>query len=93
MSMFHSSESDRPSFSKMRLIEQAMKTLKQSVSEHLECETRLDRLYLGRQQTWLSQFNQLRLRVEALDASISPWITEKTNAPRLAVVSHHEDMG
>ena len=72
--MPHSSESDCPSFSNLRLVEQAMNSLKQSVMAHLESETRLERIYLGWQQKWISQFNQLRMQIEAVEARISPWL-------------------
>ena len=87
------SESDFPSTSHICLIEQALNTLKHTVSAHLECETRLEQLYLGWQQSWLSQFSQLHVQIEALEARISPWINETGHSPRLAVVSHHDDVG
>lgn len=90
--MLQSSESDCPSFSNIRLVEQAMNSLKQTVMAHLESETRLERIYLGWQQKWLSQFDQLRMQVEALESRISPWLVDSSEGPRLAVVSHHEDV-
>ena len=90
--MLQSSDSEFSSFPKFRLIEEAMSSLKKSVSAHLECETRLERLYLGWQQKWLSQFNQLRMQIETLEARISPWMSDPADGPRLAVVSHHEDV-
>lgn len=90
--MLLSSESESSSFLNARLIEQALHTLKQNIAAHLECETRLERLYLGWQHTWSSQIHQLRMQIEALEARLSPWITDGTEPPRLAVVSQHEDV-
>lgn len=89
--MFYSSESDCSSFPNVRLIEQALKTLKQSVSTHLEHETRLERLCQGWHQNWLSQCDQLRLRIETLEARLAPWMTERADGPRLAVISQQEE--
>lgn len=91
--MLQSSESDFSSIPNSCLLEQAMYALKQTVSAHLECESRLERLYLGWQQRWFSQFSQIRMQIEALESRISPWINEASHAPRLAVVSHQEDVG
>ena len=86
--MFHPTESDSPIPQNMRLIEQALKTLKQNVSDH---ETRLERLSLNWHQTWLSQCEQLRNRIDTLEARLSPWMAERPDGPRLAVISHQED--
>ncbi len=90
--MSYSTESDCSSFPNVRLIEQALKTLKQSISTHLEQETRLERLCLGWQQSWLSQFEQLRTRVEKLEARLAPWMTDHVEGPRLALMLHQEEV-
>ena len=90
--MFHSTKSELMDFPNVRLIEQAIKTLKQSVLSHLERETRLERLCLGWQQKWLSQCEQLRIRIESLEAQLAPWMTDRADGPRLAVISRHEDV-
>ncbi len=90
--MFYSTESDRPSFSTVHLIDQALTTLKQSVATQLEQETRLERLCLGWQKSWLSQCEQLRVRIEMLEARLAPWMTDNAEGPRLALVSHNDDV-
>ena len=89
--MSSSSESDYSSYPNLCLIEQALRTLKQSVSNHLEHENRLERLCQTWQETWSTQCEQLRLRLETLEARLAPWMTEQVGGPRLAVVSHQED--
>ena len=74
-----------------QLIEQAIKTLKQSVASHLEQETRLERMCRGWQQKWMTQCEQLRNRIETLEAQLMPWMTERAEGPRLAVISRSED--
>ena len=90
--MFYSTESDFPSFPNVRLIDQALKTLKNSVSTHLEHEARLERICSGWHQNWLSQFEQLRVRIENLEARLSPWMTERPDGPRLAMIPAHEEV-
>ena len=89
--MFPSIESELPSMANVRLIEQAMKSLKQNVAIHLERESRLERFYMGWQQKWLLQCEQLRVRIESLEAQLSPWMVDQTEGPRLALVSHPEE--
>lgn len=89
--MSHSTESDCSTFSNVRLIEQALKALKQSSAVHLEQDQRLERLYCGWQQKWLTQFDQLRIQIEMLEARLSPWMTDHSRGPRLAVISQQED--
>ena len=84
-------ESDCPTFPNVRLIEQALKSLKQSVASHVELESRLQRLCAEWQQTWMLQCNQLRRRIDTLEAHLAPWMTERAEGPRLAVISQHED--
>lgn len=90
--MFYSTESACPSFPNVRLIEQALSTLKNSVSTHLEQEARLDRLCSGWSQNWMSQFEQLRHRIDELEARLSPWMVEPADGPRLAMIPHHEEV-
>lgn len=87
--MFHTT-SDATHFPNVRLIEQALRTLKQSVETHLEQETRLERLCRGWQQNWLAQSEQLRNRIDKLEAQLAPWMARE-DGPRLSLVSHKED--
>jgi hypothetical protein len=89
--MFVPNETDGSSFPNVRLIEQAFKTLKQSVVAHVDHESRLQRLCLGWQQKWMSQCEELRIRIENLEARLAPWITEQREGPRLAVVSRNDE--
>ena len=91
--MFQATESDFPTHSNINLVGQALKNLKHSVSMHLEQETRLETLCLFWQQKWLSQCEQLRNRIDSLEAQLAPWMTEPIDGPRLAVISHHEEIG
>lgn len=92
MLMSHSTESESSSLLNVDQIEQAIRTLKKSVSSHLECETRLERLCVGWQKKWLSQCEQLRIRIDSLEAQLAPWIAQPADGPRLAVVSRHEEV-
>ena len=51
----------------VRLIEQAIRTLKQSVEAHIEYESRLKRMCSIWQENWFSQCDQLRNRIELLE--------------------------
>lgn len=90
--MYYSTESECPSLPKLHLIEQALNSLKQSVQAHLDQESRLERLCLGWHQNWQMQLEQLRMRIEALEARLSPWMIERGEGPRLAMINHHEDV-
>lgn len=90
--MSYSTESECPSFPNLHLIEQALHSLKQSVSAHLEQESRLERLCMGWHQNWLTQFEQLRMRIDALEARLTPWMVERGDGPRLAMIAHHEEV-
>jgi hypothetical protein len=89
--MFVPTESQGPSFSKIRLIDQAIKRMKQNLVAHLEQESRLHHLFAVGQEKWLTQFEQLRNRIELLEARISPWMTEPADRPRLAVIPQQEE--
>ena len=89
--MFVPTETHDPSFSKIRLIDQAIKTIKQNLLAHLEQESRLHRIFTFGQEKWLSQCEQLRNRIELLEARISPWMTEPAERPRLAVIPLQEE--
>ena len=78
-------------FPDARLIEQALRTLKQSVQVQVETESRLQRLCTAWQGNWSTQCNQLQNRIEMLEARLAPWIADVTEGPRLAVISQHED--
>lgn len=89
--MFHSTESDSPSLPNVRHLEQALGSLMQSVTSHFDRESRLERFSLGWQQKWFTQFEQLRSRIDALEAQLAPWMTDRNEGPRLAVVPQSED--
>ena len=89
--MFVPTESHGPSFSKIRLIDQAIKGVKQNLVAHLEKESRLHHLFAVGQEKWLAQCEQLRSRIELLEARISPWMTEPADRPRLAVIPRQEE--
>jgi hypothetical protein len=48
-------------------------------------------LYLGWQQKWSSHCDQLRTQIETLETRLSPWMFERSEGPRLAVISQHEE--
>ena len=73
--MFVPTESHCPSLSKIRLIDQAIK----------------HRLFAVGQEKWLSQCEQLRSRIDLLEARISPWMTEPADRPRLAVIPRQDE--
>ena len=52
--MFVPTESHCPSLSKIRLIDQAIKHMKQNLVAHLEHESRLHRLFAVGQENWSS---------------------------------------
>ncbi len=89
--MFVPTESHCPSLSKIRLIDQAIKHMKQNLVAHLEHESRLHRLFAVGQEKWLSQCEQLRSRIDLLEARISPWMTEPADRPRLAVIPRQDE--
>ena len=84
-------ENSLMTFPDARLIEQALRTLKQSVQVQVETESRLQRLCTAWQGNWSTQCNQLHSRIEMLEARLAPWIADVTEGPRLAVISQHED--
>ena len=90
--MFYSTESDCPSYPNLHIVEQALRTLKQTISSHLEHQARLEKFCSGWQQNWLQQFDQLRIRIETLEARIAPWMTDRAEGPRLAMIPQHEDV-
>ena len=89
--MFVPTDSQGPSFSKIRLIDQAIKRMKQNLAAHLEQESRLHSLFAVGQEKWLTQCEQLRNRIDLLEARISPWMTEPVDRPRLAVIPQQEE--
>ena len=56
-----------------------------------EAESRLHRLFAVGQEKWLSQCEQLRSRIDLLEARISPWMTEPADRPRLAVIPRQDE--
>lgn len=89
--MFVLTESDRPAFSNVRLIEQAVTRMKQSIAQQFERESRMQRLFNSSHEKWMAQSEQLRTRIETLEARLAPWMTEQFEGPRLALVAHQED--
>lgn len=90
--MFHSTDPNHTSFPNVRLIEQALKSLKNNLSVHFEQEARLEQLFSGRMQNWTTQFEQLRHRIEELEARLSPWMVEPADGPRLAMIAPQEEV-
>ncbi|WP_397568716.1 hypothetical protein [Schlesneria sp. T3-172] len=88
--MFALTESDRTNFSNVRLIEQAVTRMKQTVAQQFERESQMQRLFTTSHERWMSQYDQLRSRIETLEARLAPWMTERVEGPRLAVVDHEE---
>lgn len=66
--MFVPPHSDRPSFPSVQHMERALLRLKQGVSTHLERESQLHQMFAACQEKWLAQIDQLRLRIEMLEA-------------------------
>ena len=89
--MFVPTTSDRPAFPHVQQVEQALSNLRQRVTVHVERESRLHQLFAVCQERWLSQFEQLRNRIEMLEARLAPWMTDRDEGPRLAVVPTQED--
>ena len=89
--MQSSIESDRPSPSTLHLVDLALQMLKVNVEKQIEQGIRLDRLYQGWHQSWLSQYEQLRGRIETLESRMAPWINERASSPQLCLISQQED--
>jgi hypothetical protein len=89
--MFVPTHSECPAFPTVRRMEFALARLKKGVSAHVEQESQFHRMFATCQEKWLSQFEQLRARIEALEARLAPWMTDREAGPRLAVVPPHED--
>lgn len=89
--MFVPPHSDRPSFPSVQHMERALLRLKQGVSTHLERESQLHQMFAACQEKWLAQIDQLRLRIEMLEARLAPWMTDASTGPRLSVVPQQED--
>ncbi len=89
--MRFSSESDRPSPTTLQLVDMALQMLKQNVEQNIEQGMRLERLYVGWRQSWQSQYDQLRNRIETLETRIAPWVVEQVQGPQLSLISHQDD--
>jgi hypothetical protein len=89
--MFVPTTSDSPAFPSVHRMQQALSRLKRGVASHVEHESRLHKLFAVCQEKWLSQFEQLRTRIETLEARLAPWMTDRDEGPRLAVVPPQED--
>ena len=90
--MLVSSDSEYLNLPNVRLIEQALKNLKRCVSEHFEQEARFERVCVQWHQDWRSQFEQLRARIDGLEARLAPWMIEPTEGPRLARLAPQEEV-
>lgn len=89
--MFVPSDSRVPMMSSLQHMEQAVSRLMRGVATHIDRETRLTRMFAACQDQWMSQFEDLRSRIEALEARLAPWIRDQEDGPRLAVVSTESD--
>lgn len=89
--MFVPTHSDCPAFPNVRQMENALLRLKQGVATQVERESQLHRLFATCQEKWLAQFEQLRTRIDALEARLAPWMTDADAGPRLTVVPTQED--
>lgn len=69
--------------------EMALRSLKQTVTSHIDRETRLCHVYGEWQETCLTRTEQLRQQVAELQARLAPWMP-RGESPRLAVVSRTE---
>lgn len=90
--MLSSSHPDNLSLPNVRLIEQALKNLKRCVSEHFEQEARFERVCVQWHQDWRMQFEQLRSRIDGLEARLAPWMIDHTEGPRLARLAPQEEV-
>ncbi len=70
--------------------EQALRALKQNVTNHIDRESRLCRVFGEWQETWLSRAEQLRQQVSELEARLAPWMP-RGESLRLAVVSRTDE--
>jgi hypothetical protein len=70
--------------------EEALRTLKQRVTNHIDRESRLCRVYGEWQETCLTRAEQLRQQFGELEARLAPWMP-RGESPRLAVVTRAEE--
>jgi len=70
--------------------EEALRTLKQNVTNHIDRESRLCRIFGEWQETWLSRAEQLRHQVSELESRLAPWMP-RGETLRLAAVSRTEE--
>ena len=89
--MFVPTHSDCQAFPGIRHMEFAILRLKESVAAHADKESLFYLKFAICQEKWSSQFEQLRARIENLEARLAPWMTERDEGPRLAVVPRSEE--
>ena len=70
--------------------ELALRMLKQNVTDHIDRESRLCRVYGDWHQSLMSRAEQLRQQVSELEARLAPWMP-RGESLRLAVVSRADD--
>lgn len=90
--MYVPSHSPIPMASGLQKMEQAISRLMRGVAMHLDRETRLTRSFAVSEDRWSSQFEELRCRLEELEARLAPWIRDQEDGPRLAVVPVERDV-
>jgi ferritin-like metal-binding protein YciE len=90
--MFVSTECFSPPVRGIHRMEHAITRLKQGLAANAEREVRLRRLFAGHQQKWLSDLEQLRDKIELLEAQLAPWMIDRDEGPRLTVVTHQESV-
>ena len=90
--MFVPNSTECPKFPGVHRMEQAVSRLTLGVAAHMERESQLQRLFAVCQEKWLSQFEQLRIRIETLEARLAPWMTDRDEGPRLAVIPPHDEV-
>ncbi|RLS83448.1 MAG: hypothetical protein DWI02_00535 [Planctomycetota bacterium] len=93
--MFVPFTTDHSFFPHGQLMQQLLSTLQRGVASHIKQETRLHRLFASCQEQWLTQSEQLRSRIEMLEARLAPWMVDRTERvgeqPRLVVVAPQDE--
>ena len=88
--MFVPSHANRPMFPNVQQMERALLRLKQGVTTHVERESQLHQMFAACQEKWLAQYEQVRMRIDALEARLAPWMNVDAG-PQLSVVPRQED--
>lgn len=71
--------------------EDALRGLRQRLEHHMEQEVRLGRLCQDWQDCWSSQYDQLRVQAERLEAHLAAWIPKSEKTPTFSVVGGSHD--